>query len=131
VSDDLRELVASEHGLSPEAASLLTGSTLAELEQSAAELSKLIGERDEGPAASRARDPFTAAAEIKAERKQTLMAALTGRAGEQPRDERGRFASTGFDGGARRQAIQPRQQSHDEWLGEVLRYGRADLGARF
>ena len=47
MSDELGEVVATEYGLDDEAARFLTGSTLAEMEESAAALVKLMG-RGEG-----------------------------------------------------------------------------------
>jgi hypothetical protein len=127
VSDDLRRTVAVEHGLSLEAAQFLTGSTLAELEASAVALARMIEERREPESAS-ATDFFAGAARAKAERKQAVLDAVTGRAPRpQPRDERGRY--TGFDGGAR-QTVAPRRQSHEEWLADVLRHRRADVGVQ-
>jgi hypothetical protein len=124
---DVRALIAREYGLDSEAAGLLTGETLAEVEASAAALSKLLGEQREARREQTlAPDFFTGAAAAKAERKQTLLEAITGRA-PQPRDERGRFASSGFDGGAR-QTVAPRRQSHDQWLVDLLHHGRADVG---
>jgi hypothetical protein len=87
----LKTLVARQHGLDGRAARLLVGGTVEEVETSATALVKLLHERaeeDQGPAAP-SPDPFAAAATAKAERRQTLLAALTGRA-PQRRDERGR-----------------------------------------
>jgi hypothetical protein len=123
---DVRALIAREYGLDSEAAGLLSGETLAEVEASAAALSKLLGEQREARREQTLPpDFFTGAAAAKAARKQALLEAITGRA-PQPRDERGRY--TGFDGGARRQTAPVRQQTHDEWLVDVLHHGRADVG---
>jgi hypothetical protein len=125
----LKTIVAAEHGLDHEAARLLVGETLAELETSAASLAKLLGERaGQEPPVAAAPDLFTAAAALKTERKRALLDALVGRA-SQPRDERGRFAA-GFDGGARQQSVR-RAESHEETLIKLLHSRRADAGARF
>jgi hypothetical protein len=118
--------VARQHGLDGRAARLLVGETVEELEGSAAALQELLRERAEderGPAAP-SPDPSTAAAAAKAERRQTLLAALTGRA-PQRRDERGRF--TGFDGGAR-SAVPASPESHEATLTRLLRTGEANAG---
>jgi hypothetical protein len=85
---------------------------------------EFLGERR---APEPAPDLFSGAAARKAERQAAILNAVSGRAQPQPRDVKGRFA-TGFDGGAR-QTVVPRRQSHDEWLSNVLRSGRADVGA--
>jgi hypothetical protein len=125
---ELRQVVASEHGLDPEAAKFLAGSTLSELDESAAALAKLLGERREQEPAS-VPDFFTSAATAKAERQRALLDIVTGRMPEQPRDKRGRFTS-GFDGGAR-PAVPPPAESHDETLVRILRSREADSGAGF
>jgi hypothetical protein len=124
---ELRHLVADEYGLDHEATRFLRGSTLAELEASAAALAKLLGERDREPAAG-APDLFTAAAVAKAERQRALLAALTGRA-PQPRDVRGRW--TGFDGGARQPLATKPPEDHGAWLVRLIRTRAADAGAAF
>jgi hypothetical protein len=68
-----------------------------------------------------------AAAAAKTERRRALENALTSQA--QPRDERGRFMSTGLDGGARK--TPERKQTHEETLARVLATGEADAGASF
>jgi hypothetical protein len=127
---ELRRTIAAEHGLGPEAAALLTGETVEELDGSARALAQLIAERREEPEPEPVPGQgfFAGAAAAKAERRQALVDALTGRS-EQRRDERGRF-SGGFDGGARAPAPQPRE-GHDAWLGRLLRTRAADTGARF
>jgi hypothetical protein len=77
----------------------LTGTTVTELEEQAAELAEVIGAHQAREQQEPA-DLLTAAKAAKAQRKQALLTALTGRR-EQPRDELGRFARGGFDGGAR------------------------------
>jgi hypothetical protein len=128
----LRETIAAHHGLDHRAARLLVGSTIEELEASAVTLAMLIEERkDEEPrsASTATTDLFASARAGKAERQQALVDAITGRA-SQARDERGRFVSTSFDGGARTPAPRP-GPTHDEWLADVLRNRRADVGASF
>jgi hypothetical protein len=128
----LRETIAAHHRLDRRAAGLLVGSTIEELEASAVKLAKLIEEREdeEPPAVSTATsDLFAGARARKAERQQALVNAITGRAA-QSRDERGRFVSTGFDGGAR-QSVPTPGPTHDEWLADVLRHRRADVAAHF
>ena len=125
--DDLRQIVAAEHGLSPQAARFLVEQSLAELEASAVKLSGLI-------AANREREPeqpesladvFADAAAEKVRRQATILRALHG----QPRDERGRWQakSTGFDGGARTPTPvkRPPEQEHTMWLGRRLAESRA------
>ena len=122
--DSLRAAVAAEHGLDDRAVSFLTGSTLAEVEESAARLVHLLGEHEpEAPAAPApaAADLFSGAAARKAAQQQALLNALTGRQ-EQDRDERGRFASSGgFDGGARTptRARRDPAREHGELVGRM------------
>jgi hypothetical protein len=125
-ADELRSLVAREHGLDDEAAGFLNGSTLAELEASAAALVKLLGQRHEEEPAAEAPNPFAGAAIAKDARQRALLGALTGRS-PQRRDERGRYTS--FDGGARQPISRP-PESHDAWLIRLLRTRAADAGAR-
>jgi hypothetical protein len=133
MSDDvneLRRLVADAHGLDPEAAKFLTGSTLTEVEESAATLARLIAERHEQETAAAPPGPFTNMAAERARRKAALTAIFTGRP-VQPRDEQGRYARAGeFHRGAREPApTKPR--SHNETLLEVLARRSADAGGRF
>jgi hypothetical protein len=126
----LRKQVATQHELPLEAMKFLTGTTLAELDQSAATLAKLLGERrNEEP--TTAPGPFTEMAAAKAARKQELAAIFTGRA-PQPRDERGRFATVpgSFDGGARRQIAPLPRETHAETLTRLLATGEANAGRR-
>lgn len=119
---ELRQLVATEHALDPEAAKLLVGSTLSELDESATALAKLLGDRRE----ELPMDFFTAAVAAKHERKRSLVNLLTGRP-QQPRDEGSRFASGGFDGGARPQS--PRiVETHDQTITRLLHTGEANAG---
>jgi hypothetical protein len=133
MSDDteLRQAVARAHGLDPEAAPLLIGETVDELDASAAKLARLIAERHEQETAAAATPgPFTNMAAERARRKAELAAIFTGRP-VQPRDEQGRYARAGeFHRGARESAPRP-AQSHDQWLTDVLRQRRADAGGRF
>jgi hypothetical protein len=128
---ELREAVAAERGLPDTAAPLLLGSTLAELEASADQLARLVGERGRGEAPAPPADPIVAALADKQRRKQALADLIIGRSRTQPRDERGRFAPPGsLDGGARK-ALPARPPSHDEWVAEVIRRRLADRGAAF
>ena len=130
--DALRGEVAEAAGLPPAAAGLLQGATLAELEDSASQLAQVVhandvaeDEHDAPPLA----DLFADRAGQKLRRQRALVMALHGPR-PQPRDEAGRFAAAGFDGGARR-SLPPPPQSHDAWLAELLVSRRADRGAHF
>ena len=134
MSDDVKLIMANEHGLDAEHARFLVGTSVDELERSAIRLKQLLGERESEehePPFAHASALF-ATAETKAERKRALRAVITGRA-PQPRDERGRFTSSGFDGGAREPAQTPRnpEREHDRWLLDALASRRVDAGARF
>jgi hypothetical protein len=122
------EAVAAQHGLGVRASSVLTGTTVAEVEASADVLVKLLGtaqaRREPEPVA--VEDVFTAAARAKAERRAQLAAMFAGRA-PQHRDDRGRLTG-GFDGGAR-PTRPPAPPSHDEWVADVIRRRLADSGA--
>jgi hypothetical protein len=130
VTDDLGELrreVAAVHGLPSSAASLLTGSTLTELEQSAARLAELVASsREQAPEQA---DPLTLALAAgpaeKARRQRRLVEALHPRPGH-PRDERGRFETRGFGGGARQQPwpSKPPEVEHNELVSEMARLSR-------
>jgi hypothetical protein len=123
-SAELRQLVATEHGLPAETASFLRGATVEEIEESALALARLLRDRrEESPP-----DFFSAAATAKAARQRALVNLLTGRPPQQPRDERGRFAAGGFDGGVR-PGLARTPESHDEMLIRVLRSREADHGA--
>jgi hypothetical protein len=65
-------------------------------------------------------------ATAQAARKRALVDALSGRA-PQPRDERGRFTTSGLDGGARQTPERP--PTHEQVLARLLRSGEADVGA--
>jgi hypothetical protein len=125
----LRRHVAAEHGLNWQAARLLVGSTVMELEESAVALAKLLGkdrEQEQEPPPGF----FERAATAKAERKRALAAIFTGRA-PQPRDEQGRWTGpVDFNGGAR-QPVPPRPEPHEQTLVRLLRTGEANAGARF
>jgi hypothetical protein len=135
VSDDdleqVRRTVAADHGLPAGSESFLTGSTLAEVEASAATFAKLVEER------RRESEPpvgvFERAAAAKAQRKRELVDLFSGRA-PQPRDERGRYAASGrgFDGGTRTPVPVPQSpvEAHDEIVVQMARLSRA-YGARF
>ena len=133
---ELRQLVAAEHGLLQGAESFLRGDTLAEVEASAVQLKKLLGTQHEHNTEAPVVDEqetapnlYAAAATGKAERQRALVNLLTGRA-PQPRDERGRFTTGGFDGGAR-QRLPPPPESHGSWLTRILRSRAADSGGEF
>lgn len=130
MSDDPRELVAAEHGLDAQAAAFLSGTTLDELEASASKLAKLIGEREsEEPPVARGFDLFASARAAKVDRQQKLAALFCGRL-EQARDERGRFVSSGFDGGAQQQPVRPEPETHDQTLTRLFHTGEANAGRR-
>jgi hypothetical protein len=124
----LRRLVAAEYGLEPEVATFLTGSTLDELDASAAELVTLLGKRREQEQPSAGHGLFADAVAATARRKRELAALFCGRA-PQPRDEHGRFARTGggFDGGARQSAPErrPPDLEHNELLVRMAELSRA------
>jgi hypothetical protein len=136
--DELRLVVAREHGLDEGAARFLHGETVAEIEESAIALAKLLDREPHTQEPTReqglgrgAPDLFNAAATAKAERKRSFLAALTGR-GRQPRNpETGRWTTTGFDGGARQPVAQQAPEDHGVWLVWLLRERRADVGAGF
>jgi hypothetical protein len=123
----LREAIAGEYGLGDQAAALLTGSTVAELEQSAAALARLLSRNLQ--AADRREEPtpgmgfFAAAAAARDARKRELTELFTGRTSPS-RDERGRWAkpATGFDGGARREGLpvpKSPEQAHNELVAQA------------
>jgi hypothetical protein len=125
---ELRELVAAEHGLPEGSVGFLSGSTVDQIEESATAFEKLLEERREQESST---GFLAAAAAAKAERQLALVNLLTGQAApQQPRDERGRFAAGGFDGGARKTPPPP-AESHDAMLIRVLRSREADRGAGF
>jgi hypothetical protein len=117
VDADVREAVCAQHRLDPKkAASFLTGESLAELDESAERLARLLetSRHDEEPPAPV--DPITAAIAGRQAQKRRLADLIIGRRPpQQPRDEHGRYAS--FDGGPRGQPIptapSPEQQ-HDQ-----------------
>jgi hypothetical protein len=123
---ELRRTVAAEHGLSHDAARLLTGETLDELEASAVQLAKLFGRRDEQkPETTWSFADLLAA---KAERKRALTDLFTGWR-PQPRDEAVRFS--GFAGGARRQPAplsRDPEREHGELLGTMISLSRTFRG---
>ena len=99
---ELRQEIATSRGLPPSAGSLLTGTTLAELEQCADELAQFVARDDVGdqePEPETFQDVISASLAGRAQQA-ALIRALHGCAGP-PRDAAGRFVSTGFDGGAR------------------------------
>lgn len=125
---ELRATIAADFGLSGEAARFLVGSTVAELESSAASLVRLVGqnERQESPATPAA-DLFAGAGAAKVARQRAPIDSLTGRA--QSRDEHGRFASgSGFDGGARASQPVRAPETHDQTLSRLLLTGEANAG---
>ena len=82
----LRREVAEERGLPVAAESFLTGTTLTELAASAELLAELLAAREAPPAGARAG---------KARQQQALIETLHPRP-DPPRDQQGRFASTGL-----------------------------------
>ncbi len=124
----LRRLVATDHGLDPEAAKLLSGSTLAELECSADALAGML--EAHGAIESRQKptaDLFADLRAAKEQRQRALVDALVGRQSvQQPRGDDGRYASS-FDGGVRENPPPP-PQSHESWLIDVLRSRKGDVG---
>jgi hypothetical protein len=137
--DELRLVVAREHGLDEGTARFLRGETLTELEESAIALAKLLDRepytQEPAPEQEPGRDApdlFSAAARAKAERRKALEAAIAGGA-PKPRDVRGRFSTLrgGFDGGARQPVRQQAPEDHGVWLVRLLRSRSADLGAGF
>jgi hypothetical protein len=101
----------------------LDGSTVAQLDTSAAALAKLIGERGSGETPG----PFTDMAGAKRRRKQELAAIFTGRA-QHRRDDQGRFTAN-FSGGARESVPLP-PPTHEETLLELLATRAADSARR-
>ena len=100
----LKAEVARSSGLGSNAGTLLSGTTIDEVEASALELRRFVAvRRVELQPDPRPRDPITEALSAKAERREQLARMFSGRR-EPVRDQRGRFAA-GFDGGARRPAV--------------------------
>jgi hypothetical protein len=127
---ELRRLVAHEHGLDEEAAKILTGATLDELDASASVLARLIGRRHEQETTVTTPSPFADVIAATQRRKMAITALFAGRP-LPPRDERGRWRpAADFHAGARRPAPRP-APSHDTWLADLLRSRRADAGGRF
>jgi hypothetical protein len=127
---ELRKAIAAAQGLDERAAKFLSGQTIEQLEASAEALALLVGQRNEPEPTAPAPDPITGSIAAKRQRKAALHAALTGRAPQQPRDERGRLS---FDRGAR-QPSRPRrdpQRAHGAWLANAIRTRSNDLGAGF
>jgi hypothetical protein len=128
---ELRRIVAREQGLDEEAAGFLHGESLSELEESAAALGKLLGERRDEPEPEPAHDFLAAMAAAQTAKKRTFLAAVVGRP-TQRRDEHGRFAaSTGFDGGARQPAPVRRspEEEHNEMIVRMASLSRAFRGS--
>jgi hypothetical protein len=71
-----------------------------------------------------------AARRAQARQKHELAAALSGHPSPVPSPEPVRSPAGSFDGGAR-QSLPPPPPTHDQWLGELLRTRRADVGAHF
>ena len=128
--DQLRAEAVQARGLDPAAAQFLTGTTLADVEQSADDLARLIRQREQPTrrAEQPASDLFTRAAADKQRRRSELLGALSGRPLPE-RDEQGRFATGGFDGGSRTPPPPP-APSHDQTLSELFRTKAADVGRR-
>jgi hypothetical protein len=129
--DQLRAEAAAARGLDPAAARLLTGTTIAEVEESADELARLVGQHEQADADQPEQpgsDFFARAAADKQRRRSELLDALTGRPRPE-RDQRGRFASGGFDGGAR-QSLPAQPETHEQTLTRILASREADVGRR-
>jgi hypothetical protein len=133
--DRLRAEAVEARGLDPAAASFVTGTTLAEIEQSADDLARLIRQHEQPASedddlAQREQpgsDFFSRAAADKQRRRSELLAALTGRPRSE-RDEQGRFVKRGgFDGGSRTPPPAP-PPTHDQTLSELFRTKAADVG---
>ena len=133
----VREAVAARHGLGPEAASFLSGENISELEASAEVLKRLIAtkqtERTDATAEGEPVGFFAAARAAKQERQKRLAAILTQRP-ERPRDEAGRFARGGFDGGARPSSIPAASDpvaEHDQTIGRLDSLANTFRGTTF
>ena len=130
--DQFRAEAVAARGLDPAAASFVTGATITDIEQSAADLARLIRQREQADADDLAQreqpgsDFFARAVADKQRRRSELLGALTGRP-RQERDEQGRFVSGGFDGGSRTSPPSP-APSHDQTLSELFRTKAADDG---
>jgi hypothetical protein len=126
--DPVWATIASEAGLPKEAEAFLSGETIAEVEESASRLVKLLGERAEQEAVvSQATNPIAASLGMKAQRQAALVQALHGGT-VQERDEAGGFAgkTTGFDGGARETIPERRdpEREHGDLLGQMASISR-------
>lgn len=131
--DQVRATIAREAGLDDRAAAFVQGDSVEAIEESAASLAKLLGERaDREATISQASDPISASLRSRAERKAALVQALHGRPQDRARDPQGRFvsASASFDGGARGDALPAASETHDQTLARVLRTGEANVGGR-
>jgi hypothetical protein len=124
--DALRGEVAAAHGLPAGAAGFLTATSLEGLERQAAGLKALTPPSQEPVSAP---DPITVALATKTERKTAALAIFTGRP-PQPRDQAGRFTSSGFDGGARQPLPAPRDAmaEHGQWVAALARASRNHSG---
>jgi len=109
----------------------LDGETLAEVDENAAALARLLERRRVEERTVEPPGPFDDMAGARARRKAQLASIFTGGA-VQARDPRGRFAGTAaFHGGAREQPVPRRGETHDETLSRLLRTGEANAGGRF
>jgi hypothetical protein len=128
----LRRLVAAEHGLDADAARLIAGSTLAELEECAASLATLFERHGrKAPPAAGAPDVFTATAAGKVQRQRALLDAISDRALRRPEKER--RSRSGFDGGARQSVLarpEP-ERGHNELVTKLLSMSRTFRGIGF
>ena len=124
--EELRLDVAAAHGLPEVAARILTGSSLAELEASAAELARFVADHRARQDPDEQTDPrpgaLRDAATAKAERNAALERAFAPRL-TQPRDDHGRFEArpVSFDGGARPRvpSFRSPEREHDELIGRL------------
>jgi hypothetical protein len=127
--DAVRRDAAAARGLDEAAVAFLHGETVDEIESSADRFATLLGKRETSEQEpGSVGDLLAGATRAKQERRDALVDVLVGRA-VRPRDESGRFAS-GFDGGARESNVAAEPETHDHWLGRVLRDRSADVGAR-
>jgi hypothetical protein len=125
----LRVEVAVAHGLGMNAAAFLDGATVEEIEAQAVNLARLVAaeRKEEQPhPLALALDPAE-----RARRKRQLTELFT-TGPRQARDERGRFASRGFDGGARMSlpVRKSPEQAHDELIVQLAGLSRTFGGGQ-
>jgi len=139
--DQLRVEALAARGLPAAAVQLVVGATVSEIEASADDLAQLVRQRvqtdtDElpefGPSGTGELPEFGpnffgAARADRERRRREFLDALSGRPQQQPHDELGRFASYGFDGGARTSPPAP-APTHDQTLSMLFASKAADVG---